>query len=115
MGIPCADGQGHRLAVHVYSSVVGSYQPSPMDIGALDKKNMDCRFCGKKGHLEKECWKKHGKPQGGGGKSGGKGGRGKGGGKGGGGSPTKGACFKCGKVGHKAWECRGGRRQTNNI
>ena len=83
-----------------------------------------CYNCGGWGHQAKECpsEKKHqdgkgnGKGDGKGGKADGKGkgnyfgkggksdGKGKGPGKG-----YQGACFTCGKIGHKAWECRGGR------
>ena len=56
-----------------------------------DKKfNGKCNFCGKKGHKEKDCWKKNGGgPRGNGFNS----------------RKFKGKCNHCGKVGHKEADC----------
>lgn len=88
-----------------------------------------CYNCGGWGHQSRECSSEKkgkggdkgkgkgnlGNTFGKGGKDFGKGGKdfGKGGkdsGKGGGGKGYQGTCFNCGKVGHKAWECRSGKR-----
>ena len=106
------------------------------DIGAIGKGDGACRRCGGKGHFARECSTPFGKgieKAKGGGKAGSKGGGKSGGtfagyGKGSGdwqgkyggkphpgahqshgdgkGKGYQGACFKCGKVGHKAFECR---------
>ena len=101
--------------------------PVPMDIGRVDGgdstfefgvdaigNNSQCYNCGGWGHASRECPSDRGA----------KGGKAKGkvkgldkgvgkGGKGGGDGGTKGkgkgyqgTCYTCGKVGHKAWECR---------
>jgi len=101
--------------------------PTPMELGALsggkggDRKT--CHVCGKPGHLAKDCWhaqsggKKGGK-KGDGKKGGGRGGPKGGSGRGHGGSnnahpsapqspdKAKKKCYKCGKLGHYAAECR---------
>lgn len=90
-----------------------------------------CHNCGGYGHMSRECpsdkkgkggekgkgkgsfgkgtFGKGGKDFGKGGKDSGKGGKDSGKG-GGGGKGYQGACFNCGKVGHKAWECRAEKR-----
>jgi hypothetical protein len=83
------------------------------DVGVIGR-NLQCFNCGGWGHASRECpseRKGKGGPKGGkGGSPNGKGGKGKGDGKGkGGGKGYQGACYNCGKIGHKAWECRGGK------
>ena len=117
----------------VVSTKVAMMQgPAPMDIGQVEDENAkshdysaneeeigavsmstQCHGCGGWGHLKRDCptIKGKGKSGGkGGSKGGGKGGD-KGGGKGwlkdGGKSGFRGACYKCGKVGHRAFECTG--------
>ena len=98
--------------------------------GIQDYSHTQCYNCGKHGHMAKGCTAK-GKGKGGNATKGGKKGKGKGGekgwnqkgwnekgwnnkggkkgGKGGGkgswGKGYQGQCFKCGQIGHKAWEC----------
>ena len=108
----------------------------PMDIGKVDEEHNEydvaavgwgthCYNCGGWGHMSKECpsekkgksnAKGDGKGKGnhygkGGGKDFGKGG-GKDSSKGGKstGKGYQGTCYTCGKVGHKAWECRSGKQ-----
>ena len=38
-------------------------QKPEASVDALDRKVIICRFCKKKGHVEKTCWKKHGRPE----------------------------------------------------
>jgi hypothetical protein len=102
------------------------------EVGAVGW-NSQCYNCSGYGHLSRDCpsekkgkgnMKGDGKGKGitygkGGGNTYGKGGGkdvGKGGGKDSGkggksmGKGYQGTCFNCGKLGHKAWECRGGRQ-----
>ena len=95
------------------------------EISAIGQ-HTQCYNCGGWGHVSRECpsekeGKGKGKDFGKGGKDFGKGGKdyGKGGkdsSKGGmdSGKGYQGACFNCGKVGHKAWECRS-RRQVGAV
>jgi hypothetical protein len=97
------------------------YEEEDFEVAMIGR-GMQCYNCGGWGHASRNCpserrnkgdYKGDSK----GGKDGkgkgivyGKGGKGKGDGKGkGGGKGYQGACFTCGKVGHKAWECRSGR------
>jgi len=114
-----------------YEGEGGEVDAQDVEVDAVGKGDGKCRRCGGKGHFVRECptppgkgiekggYGNYGSYGKGDGKSsgGGKGGSGKGigkgydggpkGGKGGGKSyGYQGTCFKCGKVGHKAAECR---------
>lgn len=119
-GVPMDIGQ-------VDENMCGTCCGDDFEIAAVGWKTQ-CYNCGGWGHQARECpseKKGKGEPKGDGkgkgyqfGKGGGKGG-GKDFGKGGGRDMGKGkgavkgyqgACFNCGKIGHKAWECRSGRQ-----
>ena len=101
-------------------------EPCGLDVGAVGQ-HIQCYRCGGWGHTSRECPTPKGSGKGGGdrkgmkghGKSDGWAGKGaprmstltttKGGGKGHKGKGYQGECWKCGKMGHKQWECRGGK------
>ena len=117
----CADGHFGRVGWHDDHD----HDHDDYEISAIGQ-HTQCYNCGGWGHMSRECpsekkGKEKGKDFGKGGKDFGKGGKdyGKGGkdsGKGGkdSGKGYQGACFNCGKVGHKAWECRS-RRQVGAV
>ena len=91
--------------------------PSPVEIGGFQqkKKELVCFTCGKKGHVEAECWSQKGENGGKGAKANHLGGKAKdknqtkieGGAKDKGRGKTAGTvCHRCGKAGHKKAECR---------
>jgi len=82
------------------------HDPDAMDCSYLQQRgNLVCRRCGKKGHIQKDCWSKApgGKP--GGGAGSGKGGNGNGNGNHSNHDKKPGKCNICGKEGHWAREC----------
>ena len=108
---------------HVKTDFPFEWQCSPcgqdVDVGAVGQ-HVQCYRCGGFGHTSRDCGTPKGQGKGGGGGKGPKGGgkgdnvsgkaghrqslKGAGKGKG-----YQGECWKCGKPGHKQWECRGGR------
>ena len=66
-----------------------------------DKKKVKCGHCGKNGHTEDKCWKKHGYPEG----KTPRGGRGSGGGSGNNNPHKNKTCNSCGKKGHISANC----------
>jgi len=109
--------------------------PTPMDVGAVDKQNLQCWTCGAKGHVSKDCRKRDTKGASRGGPGGPKGTKGKKGdgknnkGQGKGKEPGKpsatsqkfeGYCDYCWKWGHKKADCRKlaaekGKRAINDL
>ena len=119
-----------RIRSVVSTKVAMMQGPAPMDIGEVGDENSNCHDCGEHeeeigavsmstqchgcggwGHLKRDCptVKGKGKSGGKGGSKGGTKGGDKGSGKGylkdGGKSGFRGACYKCGKVGHRSFEC----------